>query len=391
MTKLKVHRYEEELIQDLGFSFVFTNSERNELGCPRKWYFSYNQSLSPKRTSMSFAWGISWHTLMEDLFNYWKKFDDEIFIENPLFEESFNKIRSFLIEEGIEPEQVIKDLLVALEGYLMIFGNKPRDFKVLEVEVPLRYPVRDFRGELYSSKVFLEEFEDCYKLAEPSTINKIEKLMPFYVIGRADAIVQSRTSGELFIYDHKTTASINRFLSSHEVDPQLCSYAAMLEYEKNSGYLQAYKQYKIGGVIYGLTSNGSTSLPKPLKTGGFSKAKSNKTPSWVYRNTVGDDTEYDSHISKLQDTVDPLWHRREWLPLDINSVERWKSESYGTARRLADTYRCLSLFENADSWATPRVPICKTTGFCQYKEICVTDSPLLRGDFNKLDKIIWRK
>ncbi|MGI9554806.1 MAG: PD-(D/E)XK nuclease family protein [Vampirovibrionia bacterium] len=389
--KLKIHRYEEDIIQKLGFSFCFTNSERNEMGCPRKWYFSYNQGLSSKRTSMSFAWGISWHTLMEDLFLFWKEHDKEIYIDDPLFDKSFNKIKTFLIEEGIDHETVIKDLRVSLEGYLIMFGNMPTDFKVVEVEVPLRFPVKDFRGEQFFSKMYIEEYEDCYKLATPSTINKIEKEMPFFVIGRADAIVQSRVSGELFIYDHKTTASINRFLSSHEVDPQLCSYAAMLEYEKNSGYLQGYKQCKIGGVIYGLTHNGSTNPPKPLKTGGYSKAKSNKSPSWIYQKAVGNDTEYDSHISKLKEVVDPLWHRREWLPLDINSVERWKNESYGVARRLADNYRCLSLFENSDSWATPRVPICKTTGFCQYKEICVADSPFLRGNFNKLEKIIWSK
>lgn len=391
MAKLHIHRYEEEIIQDLGFAFAFTNSERNELGCARKWYFSYAEGLGSKRTSHAFAWGIAWHIVMEDLFNFWKENDTEIYDDNPMFEESFGKIRTFLIEEEIDADPVVADLRIALKGYLKMHSNKPKHFKVLEVEVPLRYPIKDFRGEQFFSTLYLEEFSEHYELAKPSSLHKIETDMPFYVIGRADAIVMNRTTGELFIYDHKTTSSIPRFLNTHEIDPQLHSYAAMLEYEKTYGYLQKYKNNKIGGIIYGLTSNASTSEPNTLKNGAFSKAKSNKTPSWVYRDLIGNDESYKDHLLYLENEIDPLWHKNEWLFIQQESIERWKKESYGIARRLADMYRCLSLFENSEQWVAPRVPICKTTGFCQYKEVCINDSQIMRTNYKQENKLIWRK
>ena len=140
-----------------------------------------------------------------------------------------------------------------------------------------------------------------------------------------------------------------------------------------------------------MTSSGSTSLPKKLKNGTFSKAKSNKTPSWLYKKTVGDDESYSEHIMNLYDKVDMLWHCREWYPVDINSIKRWKMESYGIARRLGDMYRILALFKNSDTWVTPRVPICKTTGYCQFKQICISDNELMRSYFKKEKRIYWSK
>ena len=389
--KLRIHRYDDNIIEDLGISFAFTNSERNQLGCPRQWYFSYSQGLSTKRTSNAFAWGIAWHMLMEDLFNFWKEHDRLINHTDPFFNESFDKIEEFLEEEQANSEEVIKDMRIALEGYLIRYGDIFTQFRVVEVECALRYPIKDFNGNLFKTHLYLERIGDRLEIANIDAKKKIEYTMPFWVIGRADAIVQSRSSGELFVFDHKTTGSIKRFLSTCEVDPQLCSYAAMLEYEKTEGYLQKYKNNKVGGIIYGLTSNQSTSEPKVLKNGTFSKAKSNKIPSWVFKKFAGKDELYSSHLENLKDNVDPLWHQRMYYPLDRNSINRWKMESYGTARRLADMYRCLSLFEDADSWVAPRVPTCKSTGYCQFKEVCLNDNHIMRSYYKKENRIYWSK
>lgn len=394
--KLEVRRYEDaSIIQDLGLSFVFSNSERNELACKRKWYFSYHQQLATKSTSDSLLNGIAWHMLMEDLFCYWRDHDKVIDASHKLFVESFAKIRILLIGEGKDPEPIIRDMQIALEGYLNMYGSIHTEFRVLEVEVPLRFPIKNFEGDQFRSKVIVENRGSSYHIANYDSQNKEEIVMPFYVIGRADAIVQSRESGDLFIYDHKTTSSISRFQLTSEVDPQLHSYAAMLQYEKDHGYLQKYKNYKIGGVIYGLTNNGSTSEPKELKKGGLSKAKSNKIPSWVFEKAIQDKgfsrSDYIEHLESITKNVDPLWHTRVWLPLDSDSVERWKMESYGIARLLADAYHCIATIPDAQEWIAPRIPVCRTMGYCKFKEICVNDCSLLRTNYEKQEKIFWKK
>jgi hypothetical protein len=228
------------------------------------------------------------------------------------------------------------------------------------------------------------------------TAKRLEVDMPFYVIGRADAIVQSRESGEIFIYDHKTTSSLNRFMNTVEVDPQLVSYAAMFDYEKTKGSLQQYKNYKIGGVIYGLSNNNKTSEPKKLKNGSLSKSRHLKIPTWTYKRFINDNNlnvaDYEDHLHKLSQEIDPLWHKRVWFPLDQSSLDRWKKESYGIARSLADKYRCLATVPSGEDWVAPRIPTCKTTGFCSYKEICVEDTPLQRSmNYEVEQKLYWKK
>ena len=295
--ELQASRYEnEEIIKELGLSFVFSNSERNELGCPRRWYFSYHQNLRLNNIPFSFQYGIYWHEIMENLFLFWKlkdkdisSFQEDISLQR-IISRVMQEIESDAKEKGIYDDDLMFQLSESLIGYINLFGEVSKHFKVLEVEVPLRSPVLNYKGEHFKSKVILEDLGDRYIIANPHTMRakKREVEMPFYVIGRADAIVQSRESGDIFIYDHKTTSSINRFMNTVEVDPQLVSYAAMFDYEKTEGSLQKYKNNKIGGVIYGLSNNNKTSEPKKLKNGSLSKARHLKIPTWTYRRFIVD-------------------------------------------------------------------------------------------------------
>jgi hypothetical protein len=403
--ELLASRYEDEkIIKDLGLSFVFTNSERNELGCPKRWYFSYYENLRMNNISHSLQYGIYWHMVMESLFLFWKMTDEDLHDLshnqkcNNMIRRTLEEIAEDASSKGLNSTELVSQLVESLTGYVSIFGEIRKEFKVLEVEVPLRFPILNYKGERFKSKVILEDIGDRYIVANPKTIGakRIEVEMPFYVVGRADAIVQSRESGEIFIYDHKTTGSVNRFIKTVEVDPQLVSYAAMFDYEKTEGHLQKYKQHKIGGVIYGLASNQVTSAPKILKDKSLSKAKHQKIPSWTYKRFIQDNNlnilGYESHLDNIRLNVDPLWHKRLWYPLDKSSLERWKQESYGIARNLADKYRCLATIPNGKDWIAPRIPTCKTTGFCSYKEICVEDTPLQRSmNYEVEQKLYWKK
>ena len=403
--ELRASRYEEEkIIKDLGFSFVFSNSERNELGCPRRWYFSYSQNLRLNNIPHSFRYGIYWHNIMERLFLFWKLKDKDIFtisedqVAYELIKKSIAEIEADAKESGIDPEPIISQLIESLTGYLQLFGRISEEFKVLEVEVPMRFPVKNWKGEQFTSVVSLEDLGDRYIIANPDTLSSKRKevRMPFYVIGRADAIVQSRLSGEEFIYDHKTTSSVNRFMNTVEQDPQLISYAAMFEYEKTEGSLQKYKDLNIGGVVYGLANNNKTSIPKTLKDGSLSQARHLKIPTWTYEKYIQsnglDRSLYESHLSKIAYEVNPLWHKREWFPIYSYSIERWKQESYGIARFIADKYRCLATIPSGENWVAPRIPTCKTTGCCAYKEICVEDTPLKRSmNYEVEQKLFWKK
>ncbi len=143
--------------------------------CPRKYYFAYRLKRTPITESKPLKVGTAWHTLLE---SWWKNEDVA-----PL---------------DLEPEDAAK--LLALFAHY----NPPIEkFDVIDVE-----------------KNFLVKIENP-DLTKPA-------FRSWRLAGKVDVVVREKSTGDIWIIDHKTTASTiigwSDYWSALSVDFQMGAY-----------------------------------------------------------------------------------------------------------------------------------------------------------------------
>ena len=395
--KLIINRYEEDKrIQDLDLAFGFSNSERSLISCPRKWYFAMYEGLTSPNNSPALSYGIYMHELLEVIFNYWKDTDDHL--PKPVLEFCENKLKE--IEKDIIVNNLDKNMINTLKEYLVeyiyTYGTKPKNFKVLEVEVGLCKPVTCPDGKIYEGLLPLFINNKTIEIAKLKNTNKtiVWKNIPFYAIGKADAIVQDRKSGDIFILDHKTTGNIDRYISRHDISYQLTGYASMFNWEKTHGSMQKYKDLKVKGVIYDYVGSFELKNPDILKNKSLSKKKVRNISSRIYSNFIKkqglDTADYLEYIEYLEDQVDPMICRRQSYFLPQSEMTTWNKENFKIAKTIDSFYTELIHFD-VDYVAFRNTAMCNAYGFCAFKAPCRKYDVFTKNSYERKTLIYWRK
>ena len=410
---LQLERYDEsDRIKKLGMVMPFSNTERSSFGCPRLWTLDYVQNYKTEEKSDALMYGVIWHCLLEKILLDVKQTDKLIncndvaaFLNEhltPTIENCYlsSGDASFL-EEAMsfgKIEEIEQRVINALPGWVLSWQEVIKRFKVLEVELTLAAPVVDYNGEIKKFPVYVVEDGDTVRPARIGEGNKDNrKEIPYYKIGKIDCLLEERTTGDLWICDHKTSSSPSSYENSLTYDLQLPSYASLLDYEINDGELQQYKGKEITGVMYDICHSKISSIPKLLKSGKLSTAKNAGITSWIFEDAIEHyglgKSQYKDHIEYLKNNVDTKKFMQRYYYVNEQDIERCASEDFGVASAMNRKRSQLAMTEEDSKLEFDeiayRYPVCQKYGNCKFSSICLADNhPSVIMD-HKSDKINW--
>jgi len=414
--KTVLSRYEDDIrINKIGAAWLFSNSEKIEFGCIRKWTYGYILKYDEKTTSDALLYGITWHLIMEHALIEIMREDRTITIDRGIelcevvgrdyLYSEWDAINT--IEEAKEEwiENIIQRLKRAIIGWCHHWNNTIHlEYEIIAIEQTLACPVIDpTTQEIYTPKSLLIKDENRLYPVGINNLNKdkeiIEIEMPYWRVGKADAIVRKRGTKSLYILDHKTTSVPNSYEKKFLFDMQLSSYCALLHYEISHGELTLFKDHHISGVIWDLCHSKVPAPPTTLKSGKLSTAKNRSVPSWIYEESIKihglDRNDYLEHLDYLKNIVDHNYFQYLVTSINANDMNRSFYEDYATAIKFHNTR--LSLVECSDqdfNYKAPRYPICQQYLSCKYSEICQPNIALSKIDEDRLKKdkqIHWLK
>ena len=435
-TRINIPRYDAETIQGLpksGYCITFTQSEVKTIMCPRKWLYSHVHAIEYDGDARPLRFGSAFHAIMEDL-HRWFAYEDTTFPLDQYLEgkclhcegkgcdlcvegdnmltQTIKEWEQFVGEGKMDPKQYADDLTtlrIVLSGYLRRWGLEPdQNYKVVGVELQLAMPVvHPVSGDQFKSTVHLVDEGDKYRLAGPGEASdedlkvKTTVGMPWYFIGKMDALMQHRKNGSLMIREHKTSGSPRSYLSKMEIDPQIPSYSNLVKYNLENGTLELVKPimeptFK-GDLQIDLAYSGKLYEPKVLKSGKLSTAKA-KILSFVYEDKVRElglpMEDYEDFIESLMYKVDHELFIREQDRTSESELKRNQAEFYAFAAQLAGRRRSAAeatCVEDLDI-AAPRMPVCMMGGgFCSYKGVCSSDTHEGFLGYKKKGSQSWKK
>ena len=116
-----------------------------------------------------------------------------------------------------------------LTGYIEKYGAFPfKQWRVVDVEVAVAAPVISPRsGKVYRSRVPVTQTEDGWRIARNDDPFELVS-MPWYQIGRLDAVLQHRESGDLLVHEFKTSGNPLQFTRDLHLDTQIPGYTRLL-------------------------------------------------------------------------------------------------------------------------------------------------------------------
>jgi hypothetical protein len=394
-------------------AMVFSQSERKESWCNKKWWFRYANLLGDKVHIMHpFVFGSCFHSVMEDIHTFWMITDGAAYSKDRLyrFDGPINAITDELFESygrTPEAEEIIGRVKVACEGYLSRWGLQPPErYRIIGVEEQFCFPVMADHGRPYRSMQYLYEEEDHWRLAvggdDPERVNR--HYMPWYHIGKADFIAQDKKSGDLYIGEMKTSGNPVSFIKNLELDSQIHAYTKCLEFAVKKGWLKENKfaedkeDARVSGYIYDIAYSGKQVSPKVLKSGKLSKDSRARVTSWSFIRAMEklelEREEYEEHISSLEYRVDRAFYLKEWGFTDVYGINSFTNEVHTVARKLSElrknAYYC-SDAEMVDRHFI-RTHLCRARMYCPYTSQCSTDySSMDVSGFTITDQPRWLK
>ena len=411
--RLHYDRYEEfDRIQELGLVMPFTNTERMNFACPRFWSYKNIQNYVVNEKASALSYGVIWHKLLEVILLEVQK-KDEMVSESRLNEIVENNlstiIEDYFLSEGNEEayqeelsfgnvEGISKRIENAITGWWLSWKVFLERFKILYVELPVVAPIVKPDGEIARFETYLVD-EGAY--LRPARIGEKEGgfilEIPYYKVGKIDVLVEERCSGDLWICDHKTSASPAMYENNITFDVQLPSYASLVDYEKTCGKLQHLKERTIRGVIYDISHSKIKGIPEKLKTGKLSKAKNAGVTSWIYQKAIEKYelplSQYKDHLEYLKNNADPKKNFQRYYYLTEEDIDRCVDEDYGIACAMAARRKSLveiseeSIMDyNAIAY---RYPACQKYGNCTFSTFCLANNHPSVIQLEQDDKIKW--
>ena len=408
--KTVISRYEEDLkINKLGACWLFSQSEMKEHGCKRKWSYSRVLNIDEFETSSALLYGVGWHVIMEHALLRIKNNDQCITVDEGIefcevvgrdyLNSEYENIPTEEIYKQDFIENMIKRYKKGIVGWVQHWEKVHKEYEIIAIEETLTCPIIDpYTEKIYSPRFKFVLEEDCFypvgiNTSESNEIIELE--LPYYKIGRVDAIVRKRGTKSLFILDHKTTSSPSSYQKKFLYDIQLASYCALLLYEIHEGDLQHLKDHEIKGVIWDLCHSKIPDIPKLLKNGTLSKARS--MPSWIYEQAIehyGLDKEpYKEYVESLKISDSSYFQLLE-VSISKNDMIRIYNEDYATAVSMHETRLKLEKCNDLEfDLKAPRYPICEQYQSCQFSKYCLPNieiSKLFQSSIKKDKKIYWR-
>lgn len=449
--KLSIPRYEG--VHGLPGPRVITiaNSERSSMACPRRGWFRHIEYLKTESTSPQRR-GLAWHEVTEDIHRWWQSFDTT-YPEKGAIECAWCggsgipvALPALAFEtkgrapEGNEPcpvcdgtglgpaERYWKTLVAArsadgarlvndedardeyrmllrwYDGWSLKYGLDPyKTLRVIGVEVPIARAILNPKtGRPFKPTVFVVHEPGSMRLASTgevsggvplpagATIGKIR--YPWYQVGRLDGILQNRGgNGGVYVDEWKSSQTPTELIKGLTVDPQTEGYCWLLEGLVEDGTIPG----PVNGYLYDVTRSSRHSDPKVLKRGGLSKAKNVATPSWRFEAAVTthglDLADYAEHIEWCKKNVDPKLYLREWGTSDPDARQRYAEEVYSAASTAATRRRAAARASSETDLNIhfPRVPVCKSGGFCSYRGPCIEDGAEARASFTTSTGPVW--
>ena len=405
---IQLSRYEdEERLKKLGNIWAFSNTEKMTFGCNRLWVYDYFQGYVDSDKAPALRYGIVWHRILECILLEIKRLDRMVSADEcrSIYKDNIQ----WIIEEEEPPgEYGYSDNMIdimdraerCLEGWRQEWEQLMLQWNIVEIEKILVMPVYDRDGNLFAPPIPILEEDNTYRplkvgeWVEDANIKIVT--WPWYKVGKIDVLLQHKTSGELMIVDHKTTAQVGAYESKMSFDMQLPSYVSQLEWEKTHGELQQYKDNNIFGVMWDLATSKIPKYPKPLKSGKLSTAKS--SPSWVFEESIKTYNlaieDYQLHIEKLK-LSDANYIKHCFMRASKEVVERIKWEDLAFVERVSKMRNELPQICTSDinelSVVAPRYPICNQYGRCKFSNLCVTNIALSVIIKESSEKLFWTK
>jgi len=396
-------RYEDELrIQKLGACWLFSQSQMKDHGCKRKWSYSHVIGIDEDSTSGALLYGVGWHVIMEHallrIMNNDKCITEEEGLEycETVARDYLNSEYDNLPMEEIYKQEWIEETIERYKrgiiGWVKHWDRVHKEYQVVAVEKTLVAPIIDPNTkDIYKPRSkFVLEKDYLYPCGINDKGDIIDLEMPYYKIGRADAIVVKRGTKSLFILDHKTTSQPKTYSKKLTFDMQLASYCALLNYEMIEGELKHLKDHIISGVIWDLCHSKIPSRPSLLKSGKLSQAKNKTMPSWIFEEAIQhyelDREEYIDHLNDLKVTDHNYFQLLE-VSVSYKDMHRAYLEDYATAKSMHETrinlYHCSDIEFN---YKAPRYPICEQYQHCKFSKYCLPNIDISKIDETRIKK-----
>lgn len=430
-------RYESGVLGLPPGAMVLTNSERRAAWCPRRWWYEYGTGLRGE-ASGAMRFGSAYHAVMERVLGWHQRHDGELYPVDGLqrchhcggadsacplcdgtglgaVEYVAQKLRAtpevYDAEDGgVEGE--VDRLRRAVQGWLHVYGQGMRDdWRVLATELPVAAPVTSPRtGETYRSRVPVVATADGWRLASAgdSPAHVQEVVLPWFQLAQLDAVVENRRSGNLWLWETKTSASPATYGEGLGLDTQLPGYLRALWFLSATGRYGDGRQ--VEGYVWDVASSSHQRDPKRLASGKLSTDKRQRVPSWAFaaelesedasRYTPADLQGLRELLQHLREGVDGSLYHREFGRYTPEQLRRYEVELYAEAARLAAWRRAVVGTATAEGGTVSddeqvasqwhRVPLCRQPGgSCPFTGICQQDSAEGRAAFAQRHPVRW--
>ena len=408
--KLLVERYENyPRISELGMCMLFTHSERTSMGCNRFWAYKHMQGYKTEGFSKNLTYGSIWHSWVEHLLY---KMGDHITFDK-VSSEMNRGVHISIVSTHLEDSNL--DALVYDEVYSEFISrienatqgwvdnwvrNISGKYRLIAVEQLLVAPILDNLGYQFTSDErfikFQEDGKEYYRLARSSEIHEsVEFNVPWFKVGKADAIVQDLRSGDLWIIDHKTTASPSSYRSKLSFDMQLPSYCSLLQYELDHGCFHSLQSDKVAGYMWDICHSKIPDPPKPLKSGKLSKAK--LVASWQYLKAIEENDlnveDYIDHLEKCREQKDSELFGIEYGWISEDDMNRSRAEDFAVAKLISEKrsklVRMAPNCKRSFDTIALRYSLCDRWGKCQFGSNCIANTPLDVIQYKQVPHLRW--
>lgn len=346
---------------------VITNSERSEFACKRRWWFSHVEGLATDAAA-PLRLGSLWHHCLAAWYRsqcMMTAADIEQAVIQP-WVESRNAWHE-LHPENVDAQEEDREGAITIRGmlknYIIEFASDAHDFRVLHVEPQVaRWLYHPKTGKPLRDRILL----------------KNKKTFRQWLYGGAlDLIVQFK-DGSIWFMEHKTTIEkdLGNYVRKLDWDPQIRGYAWALMDPALDADSPIREPIRVEGVIYNVARKKVPQEPGVLVKGGLSKSKDIDTTRDLYMAAIQrHGLNPDAYADVLEQLRGKSFFKREHVVFTDPELDDFEKEATHAALEIMAA-------EHAD-YHPRQQSVC--TGIaahpCQFKQICLTDGPMMRKSF----------
>ena len=412
-------RYGTDIIGLPDSAMVITNSDRSSWICPRQGYYSHVVGLRSKPNA-AMRFGSAFDNAMGMLFEFYangRRFrgdNDRIADlthagvhellaeqrEKAVSEEDYQRILD-------DSEELNLSVYNALRGWIEEYENDfCEQWDVVGTQVKLAAPVVS-GDKVFKSKVPVVQGADAHgnvtwRLARAGDEQHRLVTLPWFQICKLDALVQHKKTGQIVVWETKTSKTPEAYSRNLILDNQVPGYVRAVLYNLQEGNIVGTPSTR---WVWDVTSSAKRPPPRLLKNGKYSKASNSRTPSWMWQDLLNDpDNPYASgntdDINEMRDNaalnIDELFHYREYGSYTVDRLREYEIELLADVRKYAANLRAGASIDTVEDSAMhvanafPRQPYCrKPGGYCSFTAVCQSDNAFSRAEYVHSEPVVW--